>query len=792
MTVAADRRRVVITGMGAVTSLGVSVDEVWKAVIEGQSGIGYIQQFDSRAFPVSIGSEVDLGRLGPIDGEAPRLGRTVRFGLHAAIEAQRDAGLDGSIEAHRCGVIAGSSTFPVIEDRLDAVGALMGGGQRDFAKYVSYCRDHPELLTQCDGASISGMIARKLGLSGASTTVQAACASATQAIGLAFEKIANGELDLAVAGGADCMLSMMCITGFTLLGALSRRWTSPAQASRPFDRTRDGFVAGEGAAMLVLEDFESARRRGAGIYAELVGYGSSCDAYRFTDGHPDGRGIAMSMRRALEVSDLRPDQIAYINAHGTSTPINDRCETHAIREVFGRHADRLAVSSVKSELGHLLCAAGAIELVLTVLAVRNGILPPTINLTHPDPDCDLDYVPNSQRKADIPAAISNSCGFGGQNGSLLVRRWDSCAKSKPGRRAMSSERVVVTGLGLLSPLGTTARSHYGRFLAGKSAGAPGTTGRYPAEAHIPAFDRRRYIGNRMLRKILTSAAGFATVAAGQALRDAGFRKGQTDLAEFGLYLGSPGLDQDFDVFLNALRVSTRDGVFDTGLFARRGMPMIDPLFLVKSLPNSGLSGISIEFGITGPNVNIMNGPPSALQAIAVACASIRRGEVAAALAGGYDSLFQFEVAAAHAVTGRVETAGEGAAILVLEREGQALARGARIYAEIASEGESCHGELSLKTAATKALQRGRFDHVNVVFGDGDVPSGVAALEGCRTAPVTPVAGYCGVAGAAFSAVHACLASFGYLRGGKGKRERSLVWSAESGSSAVLAIQPWSI
>jgi 3-oxoacyl-[acyl-carrier-protein] synthase II len=796
MIVAGDRRRVVITGMGAVTSLGVSVPEVWNAVIEGRSGIGYIRQFDSRAFPVPIGSEVDLAKVGLADCNDLPPGRTIRFGLHAALEAQRDAALNGAIEPARCGVISGSSAFPVIEDRLDSLGVLMSGGQWDFPAYLDYCRRRPETLAQSDAASISGKIARKLGFSGASTTVQAACASATQAIGLAFKKIANGELDLAIAGGADSMLSMMCVAGFTLLGALSRRWTSPAQASRPFDRTRDGFVAGEGAAMLVLEDLESARRRGARIYAELAGYGSSGDAYRFTDGHPEGLGIAMSMQRALEDSNLRPDEIAYINAHGTSTPINDRCETRAIRQVFGRHADRLPVSSVKSELGHLLCAAGAIELVITVLAVHSGVLPPTINLSHPDPDCDLDYVPNSRRNADVPAAISNSCGFGGQNGSLVIRRWEAGPKPKPRSSvkprssAGSSERVVVTGVGVISPLGTTARKHYLRFLAGGSATKPGTSGQYPEEAHVSAFDRRRHISNRMLRKILTRASGFATVAAGQALRDSGLRKGQDGLAGFGLHIGSPGLDQDFDVFLNGLRVSTRDGAFDASLFARRGMAMIDPLFLVKSLPNSGLCGISIEFGITGPNINVMNGSISALQAIAAACADIRRGEITGALAGGYDSLFQLEVAAAHAVAGRIKTAGEGAAVLVLEREDRAIARQARIYAEIVGDGESCDADRSLQTAAMSAIERGRFSNVDIVFGDSGVPTGIAALENCRVASVTPVAGCCGVAGAAFSAVHACLASYGYACGGKGKRERSLVWSEEAGRSAALAVQPW--
>ena len=267
-----------------------------------------------------------------------------------------------------------------------------------------------------------------------------------------------------LAGGTDSMVSMMCVTGFTLLGSLSRRWSTPAKASRPFDRNRDGFVLAEGAAMLILEDLNQALKRGAAIHAEIVGYGSSCDAYRFTDVHPEGLGASMCMSAALKDAGVAPREIGYINAHGTSTPLNDRVETIAIRQVFGKHSDRLAVSSTKSQLGHLLCAAGAVEALLSVLTLKCGSIPATINLETPDPDCDLDYVPSKPRQADVRLALSNSFGFGGQNGTLVFRRWEEhasgCIPDRPLHHigeTGTEARVVATGLGIVSALGLNAR-----------------------------------------------------------------------------------------------------------------------------------------------------------------------------------------------------------------------------------------------------------------------------------------------------------------------------------------------
>jgi 3-oxoacyl-[acyl-carrier-protein] synthase II len=262
-------------------------------------------------------------------------------------------------------------------------------------------------------------------------SVQSACTSATQAIGESFEMVRRGEADIAVTGGADSMLSVICIAGFTLLGALSARNDSPEKASRPFDLKRDGFVLGEGAGIVVLEEAEHARRRGARVYAEIAGYGSSMDGYRFTDMHPEGLGAAACMSAALADAGLGPEDVSYINAHGTSTPQNDRLETRAIKLAFGEHAHRLAVSSNKSQLGHLVCAAGGIELILTALTIHHGILPPTMNLENADPQCDLDYVPNTPRERRVDAALTNSFGFGGQNGTIAIRRWPESPPAMP-------------------------------------------------------------------------------------------------------------------------------------------------------------------------------------------------------------------------------------------------------------------------------------------------------------------------------------------------------------------------
>ncbi len=341
-------------------------------------------------------------------------------------EAWEQAGLEGgSYDPWRTGLIVGASNFPVIEESEYSWPTEALNVERYKDQYLAICEDMPQLLAQREIGMVSALLAAPYPIKGPCMTVQSACASATQAIGEALQMIRHGQADLMVAGGADSMLSAVCVTGFTLLTVASTYRGDPGKACRPFDRKRDGLVLGEGAGIVILESLEAAQDRGAPILAEVVGYGSSADGYRFTDSHPEARGAVQCMRAALADADLQPEDIDYINAHGTGTPQNDRTETFAIKQVFRDHAYAIPVSSTKSQLGHLLCASGGVELVITVEALRKGIVPPTINLENPDPDCDLDYVPHTPREADLELGLSNSFGFGGQNGTLIVRRSDA-------------------------------------------------------------------------------------------------------------------------------------------------------------------------------------------------------------------------------------------------------------------------------------------------------------------------------------------------------------------------------
>lgn len=421
----------VITGLGSVSSLGRDVPTLWKSILEGRSGVSWIEQYPSEHFPVRVGSEVDLDALGEAGLANEPLSRAARFGLAAFDQAWQQAGFVRTPpDPWRTGVCVGASTFPVFETheiahpaRLFGKGGTPGGNGLDAEHYLALCRARPELLRQRNIAWLSTILAQRQNLRGPSLTVQTACASATQALGEAFRRIRDGQTDVMISGGTDSMIGILCLVGFTLLGTLASAPNGdPSKASRPFDARRTGFVIGEGAGLLVLEERQHALDRGAEILGELIGYGTSSDGYRFTDVHPEGAGAIACMRSALDDARLALEEVDYINAHGTATELNDPVETRAIRSVFGLHADRLAVSSSKSQLGHLICAAGGIEAILTVLALREGWLPPTINLDHPDPACDLDYVPHEARQRSIGVALSNSFGFGGHNGTLVMRR----------------------------------------------------------------------------------------------------------------------------------------------------------------------------------------------------------------------------------------------------------------------------------------------------------------------------------------------------------------------------------
>ena len=415
--------------MDVVTPIGVGREAFWKAALAGTSGVRRIAHFDPQGLPTQIAAALtdpamlrELRAACGLDAFEPR---GVVIGAHAARGAVADAGAAAALRGPRAGVFVGTSGERVDLRQMGAMayasrgadGAITPGSfAREFARHAAaehYERTLPQYLT----ARLAGMF----GAEGPSGTVQTACTSSAQAVGEALRTIRRGALDVALAGGAECIVSPVEVQLFCLLGVMSKQNEAPETASRPFDARRDGFVMGEGAGFLVLEEREHARARGARIIAELAGYGTACDAYRITDEAPDGRGAVRAMRAAIADAGLDVGDVDYVNAHGTSTPMNDRVESAAIKSVFGAHASRLLVSSTKSMIGHTISAAGAIELATTVLALRDQIAPPTINYQVPDPDCDLNYVPNAPMGLRVRAAISNSFGFGGHNDCLLVR-----------------------------------------------------------------------------------------------------------------------------------------------------------------------------------------------------------------------------------------------------------------------------------------------------------------------------------------------------------------------------------
>jgi 3-oxoacyl-[acyl-carrier-protein] synthase II len=428
---AAGRRRVVVTGMGCVTPLGLTVEELWKNLVAGKSGVGMTTVFDASRFPTKIAAEVknwDISHEGEAASDWQYCGRHTKFAAGAALQAMRDAGLSKGIEGDptRLGIYLGSGEGQQAFDAFTSMMmAAIEGDQLDVAKFTKLGLEtlHPLTEVEQEPNMPAGHLAALFDAQGPNLNCLTACAASSQAIGEAVEIIRRGEADVMLSGGCHSMIHPFGVTGFNLLTALSTRNDEPERASRPFDNERDGFVLGEGAAMVVLEDLERAQRRGAKIHGEVIGYGSTADAYRITDTHPEGRGADACIRMALADAGLGVDAIDYINAHGTSTDVNDKVETLAIKKVFGERAYRIPVSSTKSMMGHLIAAAGATELIVCLLAIRDGLLPPTINYEHPDPNCDLDYVPNQVRAGKCDRALSNSFGFGGQNISLIVSRF---------------------------------------------------------------------------------------------------------------------------------------------------------------------------------------------------------------------------------------------------------------------------------------------------------------------------------------------------------------------------------
>ena len=411
-----ERRRVVITGMGLVTPLGTGVQKNWEALLAGRSGIGPVTRFDTSDFPSRIAGEVnDFHAEEFIEKrEIKKMDPFIQYAFASAKMAMEESGL------------------PITPENEDMVGVIVGvgiGGLTSIEEYHQVFLEtrlkkvSPFFIPKLIANLAPGQIAIKYGAKGINYTPTSACSSGAHAIGEAFRLIRLGEQEAMIAGGAEAALTPMGLGGFIAMKAVSTNNDNPQKASRPFDRKRDGFVMAEGAGVVVMEELESARRRGAKILAEVVGYGANCDAHHMTAPSPEGEGAVRCMQLALRSGGLSPDEIDYINAHGTSTPYNDATETHAIKRLFGEHAGRLAVSSTKSMTGHLLGAAGGVEAVYTALALQHGVIPPTINYEEPDPECDLDYVPNTARETPIRMALSNSFGFGGTNASLVFRKW---------------------------------------------------------------------------------------------------------------------------------------------------------------------------------------------------------------------------------------------------------------------------------------------------------------------------------------------------------------------------------
>ena len=413
------KRRVVITGLGIVSPLGSSITSAWDAILRGESGIDFITRFDTSAFATKFSGAVrgfDLAQyISPKD--ARRMDEFMHFGIAAGMQAYADAGLDpNKLNLERCGAIAGAG-----------IGGL-GTIEEEYSAYLaanSPRKISPFFIPASIINMIAGHLSIKFGFKGPNLGVVTACTTSTHAIGLGMRTIQYGDADVILAGGAEMSTTHLGIGGFGQAKALSTRNDAPQKASRPWDKDRDGFVAGDGGGMIVLEELGHATSRGARIYAEIIGFGMSSDAYHITAPPADGEGARLAMTNALRDAKISPGEVQYLNAHATSTPLGDKAETLAIKRAFGDHAYKLAVSSTKSMTGHLLGAAGVVEAIFSILAIRDHVAPPTINLDVPDPDCDLDFVPHTARQLTIDTALSNSFGFGGTNGTVIFRRYSA-------------------------------------------------------------------------------------------------------------------------------------------------------------------------------------------------------------------------------------------------------------------------------------------------------------------------------------------------------------------------------
>ncbi|MDA0831975.1 MAG: beta-ketoacyl-ACP synthase II [Planctomycetota bacterium] len=425
------RRRVVVTGMGCITPVGRTVHEMWESLKESKSGIGRISHFDASNFPTKIAGEVKDFEFSDYISEPERFeksGRNIRFAIAAAVQAVKNSGiLESKVDPTQFGVYLGAGEgqqdFPVF---MGLIAKAQQGTDLDLEVFTrrGLVELDPQSELEQEPNMTAGHLASLFNAQGPNLNCLTACAASSQAIGEATELIRRGDATVMLTGGAHSMIHPFGVTGFNLLTALSTNNDNPEEASRPFDRDRDGFVLGEGAGMLILEDLESAKKRGAHIYGEVLGYGSTADAYRITDIHPEGRGGMACINMALRDARINPQDVNYINAHGTSTMVNDKVETTAIKGALGADAYKVPVSSIKSMMGHLIAAAGSVEAIACLLAIGDDVMPPTINYENPDPNCDLDYVPNTARESKVRYALSNSFGFGGQNISILFSEFN--------------------------------------------------------------------------------------------------------------------------------------------------------------------------------------------------------------------------------------------------------------------------------------------------------------------------------------------------------------------------------
>lgn len=409
--------RVVITGFGLITPVGHTIEDFWNSLINGKSGVGPVAAFDASEYPTRIAAEVK--NFDPLDymdkKDVRRTDRFVQFAIAASKNALKHAGISmDAVDAEKVGVYIGSGIGGLTTFEEQHKVLLEKGPKRVSPFFI------PMLIANM----ASGQVSIELGAKGPNSAAISACATGTHSIGDAFKLIQRGHADVMIAGGAEATIRPMAFAGFCAMKAMSTRNDEPEKASRPFDLNRDGFVMGEGSGIVILESEEHARKRGAKIYAEVIGYGMTGDAYHLTQPAPQGEGAARAMKMALHDAGIKPEDVDYINAHGTSTEFNDKFETMAIKSVFGEHAYKLAISSTKSVTGHLLGAAGAVEAIASVLAIDRQMLPPTINYETPDPECDLDYVPNEARKKDVRVALSNSLGFGGHNATIILKKYE--------------------------------------------------------------------------------------------------------------------------------------------------------------------------------------------------------------------------------------------------------------------------------------------------------------------------------------------------------------------------------